>query len=423
MKKRLLFVALLCLLTMSVIGVGISSAQGKTYSVWVSSVFTDAQKAQLDRWSKTAGVTVDVESIADPFEQTVLARWAAGDRPDLLYFHAIGNWIVQLNPPETLVPLDGQPFIDKTVPGILEKSAYFQGHIYAAVLNYPYLDGVFYNKPVFEKYGLEIPHSYDDLVKLCETIKTKAPGVSAIFQAGGSQWPLQVLPFMMWNDDLVKNDLIAKLNKNEIKFTDPAFVAGVQKEKDLQDKGCYNSDILTATFEQQQKALIDGTTAMVFQGSWMVGSMIDSFGIDSLNKNVDFFGLSTNSNVVSWQTVGAGAVYIPKTDDATEKLGLDFINFATGDDYATYLKESHQFSILKGFDAPTDVPLVLQHANEQFLKDGAPQFQQTLVASYGAFETYLSAMVSGQSTAEEVMQNMANEYERSARAIGIPEFQ
>ena len=186
---------------------------------------------------------------------------------------------------------------------------------------------------------------------------------------------------MMWNDDLVKGDLIAKLNKNEIQFTDPAFVAGVQKEQDLLDHGCYNSDILTAKFEDQQQALIDGTGAMVFQGTWMVGAMIDSFGIDKLNENVDFFGLSTNSNVVSWQTVGVGAFYVPKTDEETEKLGLDFINFATGDDYGTYLKESRQFSILKGYDAPTDVPLVLQHANEQFLKDGAPQFQQTLVGS------------------------------------------
>jgi raffinose/stachyose/melibiose transport system substrate-binding protein len=425
MKNKFLVQSLVLLIVIAVFGVNLSAAQEEqTFTVWIPPVFTEAQQNQLDNWAELRGVTLNVEVFPTPFEQNVLARWAAGDRPDLLYFHAIGNWIVQLNPPENLQVLSDEPFVERTVPGILGMSSTYQGEIYAAVLNYPYLDGVFYNKPLFEEWGAEIPAGYDELLALCDTIKANAPDVAPIYIGGGDQWPLQVLPFMLWNDAIIENDSIAKLNTNEIQFTDPVFVDAVAKLKELQDHGCLNEDLLTATFENEQQALMEGRAAMVFQGSWIVGSLIDSYGEEAVNDTVGFFGLSMNSNVVSWQTTGTGAVYAPKTGDPDrEALARDFIDWATGEGYQDFLTESQQFPIIQGYDAPEDLPLVLQEANELFLENGAPQFQQTLVASYGAFESYLSEMVSGQTTPEQVMERMNTEFQRSARLLGVPGFE
>ena len=44
------------------------------------------------------GVKIQLQNIPLPFEQNVLAKWATGVRPDLLLWHGIGNWLVQLNP-------------------------------------------------------------------------------------------------------------------------------------------------------------------------------------------------------------------------------------------------------------------------------------------------------------------------------------
>lgn len=423
MKTRLIHALLPIVLLL--LGFGIVTAQDQpTISVWIPPVFTEAQQSLLDRWAEARGVTLEKEVFPTPFEQNLLARWAAGDRPDIMFFHAVGNWIVQLNPPANLQVLSDEPFVERTVPGILDKASAYQGEIYGAVLDYPYLDGVFYNKPLFEQYGWEIPGSYEELVALCEQIKTDAPDVAPIFTGGGDQWPLQVLPFMLWNDDIIANDTIAQLNRNEVQFTDPAFVSAIEKQKELQDLSCFNEDLLTATFEGEQQALMEDRAAMVFQGSWIVGSLLDGFGLDAVNEKVGFFGLSANSNVVSWQTTGTGSIYAPITgDEESEALARDFIDWATGDGYEQYLAESLQFPIIQEHETPADVPLVSQEANTLFLENGVPQYQQTLVATYGAFESYLSEMVSGQITPLQVMERMDTEFQRSARLLGIPGFE
>ncbi len=402
-----------------------SNAPGSdlTLTVWIPPVFTEAQKQQLADFSTATGIALETEVFPVPFEQNLLTKWATGDRPDILSFHAIGNWIVQLNPEENLQDLSGQSFVDRTIPGILDKSSTYKGKIYAAILNYPFLNGVFYNKKIFADHNLVAPSNYQELLTLCDTIKQEAPDVAPIYAGGGDIWPLQVLPFMLWNDDIVAGDVIAKLNRNEAKFTDPPFVEAIAKQKELVDRGCYNEDILTATFEGEQEALMGDQAAMVFQGSWIVGSLLDAYGLEDLDEKVGFFGLSEDSNVVSWQTVGAGAFYAPKTGDAEkEAAALAFIDWVTGPGYQDFLTESKQFPILEGYETPPDVPDVLQEANAAFLEAGVPQFQQTLLAQYGSFEQFLSEMLTGAKTPAQVGEALNAEFQRSAKSLGLPGF-
>lgn len=421
MNKR--FFAIAIALMLITLGISTVSAQGVTLTIWVPPVFTEAQLQMLEDYQTATGNTLEIENFPNPFEQTLLARWAAGDRPDLMFFHAVGNWIVQLNPPANLQPMTGEAFIERTIPGILDKAGSFQGVQYAAVLDYPYLNGVFYNRPLFESLDLPIPGNYEELLAVCATIQEQAPDVAPIYIGGGDQWPLQVLPFMLWNDDIIEQDTIARVNTNETQFTDPAFVDAVARLKELQDTGCLNDDLLTATFTGEQAALMEGRAAMVFQGSWIVGALRDAYGVEAMDETVGFFGMSTRSNVVSWQTTGTGAIYAPLTGDATrEAAAREFINWATGEYFGTYLANSAQFPIMQGYDTPEGVPAVLIEANEQFLANPVPQYQQTLLASYGAFETYLSEMVSGQITPLQVMERMDAEFQRSARLLGLPGF-
>ena len=428
MRKRTLAASVAALMVAASMGTTAlaqsPAAEPVTLTAWIGPVFSDAQKKQLDDWAAATGNTIETEVFPLPFEQNVLTKWATGERPDLLFFHAIGNWLVQLDPETNLQDLSAEPFVQRTIPGILDKSGSYNGKNYAAVLNYPYLDGVFYNRPLFEEHGWARPTNFTELLALCETIKTDAPGVAVINAGGGDQWPLQVPAFMMWNDALKADpDLIGKVNRNEASFADPVFVDGIGKLKELQDKGCLNEDVLTSTFTDQQQALIDGTAAMVFQGSWMIDSMKDSFGIPSLDENVGFFGLSTDSGVASWQTVGTGSVYAPLTGDAArEAASRQFIDWATGDDYGQFLEDSKQFPIIQGYDVPAGVAQVQIDANDALLADSVPQFQQTLEAAYGPFETFLQEMIAGQKSPQDVGDALDEEFEQSAKDLGLPGF-
>jgi raffinose/stachyose/melibiose transport system substrate-binding protein len=404
---------------------GTTSKKAVTLKVWVAAQgYYKPTQNQLKRFTKKTGIKLDVQVFPNPFEQNVLAKWASGDRPDILFFHAIGNWLVQLNPDKNLIPLDNEPFVKRTIPGLLNRAGSYHGHKYAAVINYPFLDGLFYNRQVFAKYGLKVPRNYADVIKVCNQLKQKAPDVSPVYMGGGDQWPLQVFAFMMWNDAIKKNpNLIAGLNTAKVKFTNPPFVWGIQAEKNLQNAGCLNKDILTATYTGEQKNLIDGKTAMVFQGSWIVQGLIDSYGIGKVNKLVGFAGVSRSTDVASWQTVGVGNLYLPKTGDADkEAAAKKFIDFATGPDYRIYLAESHQFPVLKGFPNPPGIAKPLIQANQWFLKDSVPQYQQTLQAAYGPFETFLQEMIAGKTDAKGVAQQLQDEFDKSAKQVGLPGF-
>jgi raffinose/stachyose/melibiose transport system substrate-binding protein len=402
-----------------------TSRKAITLKVWVAAQgYYKPTQHQLQRFTKSTGIKLDIQVFPNPFEQNVLAKWATGDRPDILFFHAIGNWLVQLNPSKNLVPLDDEPFVKRTIPGLLPKAGSYQGHNYAAVINYPFIDGLYYNRRVFAKYDLKVPHNYVQVVQICKQLQQKAPDVAPIYMGGGDQWPLQVFAFMMWNDAIKNNaGLIAGLNTHKVKFTNPPFVWGIQAEKNLQTMGCLNKDILTATFEGEQKNLNGGKAAMVFQGSWIVQGLIDSYGIGAVNQKIGFAGVSRSTDVVSWQTVGVGNLYIPKTGNAEkEAAAKKFIDFATGPDYRLYLAESHQFPVLKGFPNPKGIARPLVEANKLFRSDSVPQFQQTLQAAYGPFETFLQSMIAGKTTAKGVAQNLQQEFEKSAKQIGLKGF-
>ncbi len=236
-------------------------ASGVTLTLWAppGNFVTGAAKDLITRYEKKSGNKIQVVSFPAPFEQNVLAKWASGTRPDLLLWHGIGNWLVALNPTKTLNPLDGMAFVKKTQPNLLANSVTYKKHVYAAIIGFPDIDGMFYNGPLFSQYGLTIPHNFSDLLALCKTIRQKAPGIDPIYEAGGDQWPLQIFTFMMWNDAIKKNpDLLREVNQHKVKFSDQVFVKGIQAEKTLQDSGCYNPDVKTGTYGKELPALMDG---------------------------------------------------------------------------------------------------------------------------------------------------------------------
>ena len=82
---------------------------------------------------------------------------------------------------------------------------------------------------------------------------------------GGDQWATQ-----WWVQvqlaDAAKDGLWDKVNANKEKFTDPTIQGAIDNYKELIDEGLFNSDIKTATFDDQGNALLDGKAAMVDAG-------------------------------------------------------------------------------------------------------------------------------------------------------------
>lgn len=399
-------------------------ADSQVLTVWVDETQPEAKRDLLRRFEEASGHRLDIQIL--PVEAdyaAALSRWGAGERPDIMTWPANGAWMPRLTPHENLQSLTSEPFLESYVfDDLIAQSVTIDGEVYGAVIDYPFVNGVFYNRGIIDELGLEPPSNFADVLRICETLQSERPDVTPVFMGGGDQWPLQVMPFMMWNDAIVQDpDLIEKVNTNQTTFRDPRFVEGIAKVKELQDAGCLNNDILTAGYVDEITAIMDGRAAMLFQGSWLLGSLLDTYDLDAVNEAVGFAAVSADTNVASWQATGG--FVLPKTGDPDrEAAAREFLRFATGDGYAEFLEATSTFPLFVGHDAPEGLPTALVEANDALLANSIPQYEQTLRASKGAFETFLQEMVAGQKTAEEVAESLALEFERNARGIGLPGF-
>ena len=394
------------------------AAEPVTLTVWGSPGWNDAEKAVLQAYKDATGVTVNLELPKD--SDTVLAKWSSGERPDIMFYFADAAHLAALNPAENLQELSAEPFASKQLPSI-QTAMQFDGKTYAALWEYPYVFGTLYNKAILAEAGVEPPTNFDQLLAACQAIKAKKPDVAPIFFGGGDMWPLQHLVISMNLDGDRDGSFVDGLNNGTKKFTDPEWLKGLQDEKQLVDAGCFNKDLLTATFDQQAHSLVDGTAAININNTYEVSVMLNNDGAEKVDAAVGFVGLSQADGAAGFQ--GSTGIEAPKTGDAArEAAARAFINWYMLDGYPTFIAAFKDFPVMQDVDAPPDIPQIYKDANVAYLKDGLPIFSQRLRADYGDFPTLLNSMVAGQSSPEEVAAAMQAALEKSAKAIGLPGY-
>ncbi|WP_433435779.1 ABC transporter substrate-binding protein [Nonomuraea sp. CA-141351] len=137
------------------------------------------------------------------------------------------------------------------------------GKQYCVPMNVAYW-GMFFNKKVFDKYGLEAPKTWDDLVKVADTLKKN--GVKAFYHTS-------VLFSFVWFEQLLAGtdpDLYDRLSTGKAKYTDPGVVQVMEKWKSLIDAGYF---INPGDKTDPGDVLKNGKAAMVSFGTWFNTSM------------------------------------------------------------------------------------------------------------------------------------------------------
>jgi raffinose/stachyose/melibiose transport system substrate-binding protein len=259
-----------------------------TITIWQNSSDTEAENNLYRAWEKKTGNKIDLVSIASAsFIEATMTKWGTGSHPDILEWFADGAFLAGLNPDENLQPLDDLDFV-KLSSGLYDNTGNWNGHVYAVLLHAPVLYGMFYNKEVLDQAGIKPPTTYAELKAACATLKQKMPDVAPIFQAGGSSWPLTVLPFNLWGGDFAYGQKIA-YNEATFGAEGSPFVDALNKFVELQDAGCYNRDITTATEEDSARALVEGKAAILFQNTAeIVGLQAAAGSAEAMDRKIGF---------------------------------------------------------------------------------------------------------------------------------------
>jgi raffinose/stachyose/melibiose transport system substrate-binding protein len=392
---------------------------GVTLTIWAAQNSNTVPKTVISDFQAATGAKVDVVTIPDPYEQGVQTKVASGDKPDLAFWQPTASQLTALNASTNLQSLEGAPWVSKFKPALRDITGKLDGKRYAALISSPAVEGVYYNKQVFAKYGItSLPKNFGELIADAKTIKAK--GGTPFYEMGGDRWATQ-----WWVQvqlaDAAKAGLWDKVNKNQEKFTDPTILDAIKKYKELVDEGLFNSNITSATFADQGKALLAGDAAMVIQVNSFFSQLQATAKTPELNQKIGFFPISPTGNVGTFIPDQSNALVAFKTGDAKrESAARQLLSFWLGSEYPKFLADQNTVSLETDVPSPGTVPDALNSVSES-LTTAVGSMQALAVANPDLYLN-LANMLAGKMTPEQVASTTQSQFAQLAKAMGTSGF-
>lgn len=225
--------------------------------------------------------------------------------------------------------------------------------------------GVYYQKAIFDEYGLTAPKTWDEFIELCEVLQENGETVFA--QGTKEGWPLYEVIFSglganFYGGEAARQALMA----GELQLTDPQFVRAFEKIDELQrffPEGYQGIDYVS-----MQQMFGTGQAAMFIGGSWEIGIFEDlgssqdeigwfappvenaddqlsyCFHVDAgIGVNKDSENLEAAKRYIEWTATPEFAqlfmeelpgffAYTPGDYDLSNSLANEMINAASGAD-------------------------------------------------------------------------------------------
>jgi raffinose/stachyose/melibiose transport system substrate-binding protein len=282
---------------------------------WVQQV--NAFVSEFER--KNPAVKIQVTPKPGPSYPTLItSALAAGSAPDIFGF-APGGQYVQLAQAGHLHNLTGKIDIGALLPSATG-AMYVGNKVYGLPLLGEYTTGIYYWKPIFQKYHLSIPTTWTEFTNLCRTIQSKGtvPALGMPSQDGE-------LTTFFWTGMLttVRGPAgVAAVANGTAKLTDPDFLAGTEYFQSLVPyfaPGYASTNYLTgkADFAEGKCAMLEGGSAD-YTGYKDVNPQVDlgffahphspDFGMSTVNSGIDYlYGL--NSSVTNPDQIAAAVAF------------------------------------------------------------------------------------------------------------------
>ncbi|MFI6210149.1 extracellular solute-binding protein [Streptomyces sp. NPDC051041] len=266
---------------------------------------------------------IKVKYVNVPFDQAQNKfDTAAGSKgaPDVLRSEV--GWTPAFAKKGFFLPLDGTEALaeqDEFRPNLIQQAKY-EGKVYGVPFTTDTL-ALVYNKELFEKAGVEVPRTWDELKKAAATIKDKT-GVDGYW---GSTQGYYAQPFLHGEGtDTV--DVDAK----KITVTSPAARKAYATWQSLFDgKGLHKADTTADAYAHIQEAFVSGKVASIIQGPWE----ITNFYKGSAFEDKGNLGIATvpagSSGKAGAPTGGHNLSVYAGSDEAHQKAALTFVKFMT----------------------------------------------------------------------------------------------
>ena len=234
---------------------------------------TIAFRQVLGEYSRAyPGIRLEVDAVAQSYDQKLKTLLAAGEAPDIFmswgggFSRPIVDSGVALALDAYL--LDGTR--DRILPGMLENFTYDK-QVYALPTTLA-VGTLFCNRELFEKLGVPLPESFDDLLTAAAVFNRK--GIIPLIGGGKDLWPL-----MFYYDILALRTAGIRTCKEALNsvasFDQPGFIDAAARLQQLVRAGVFNANAVRLSWDEAVATFTRGTVAMLYNATW-VGGVIES---------------------------------------------------------------------------------------------------------------------------------------------------
>ena len=299
MKKRwlkLLSLSAAAVMTMSM-SASVYAAEGdedKTITYW--NIGTEgADKATLEyavnafNENTESGYTVENVAIQnDNYKERLVVAMSSGECPDMYTSWSGGpmNEYINSGFAQPVDELYEEYGLNDVFMEAATAQASYDGHIYAVPTYNVSLAGIFYNKDIFEEYGLEVPTTLSELEAVCDTLVEN--GITPFALANATKWTGS-----MYYQCLVARYAGLEPFQNAVdgsgSFEDECFKWAGEKIQEWVEKGYFPEGVNSMDEDagQAKQLIYQESAAMMLTGSWYTGT----FSTDSpeFYEKIDWF--------------------------------------------------------------------------------------------------------------------------------------
>ncbi|MCC6497717.1 MAG: extracellular solute-binding protein [Propionibacteriaceae bacterium] len=235
---------------------------------------------------------------------------------------------------------------DKYRPLALDYQRFDDGGLYMVPFEFE-MEFFWYNKALFEKAGVSVPKTLDDVISLCKPLRDS--GVIPISVDGQDGWPL--LRYMSYQPfRLAGPSYVDQLKKGDAKISDGVGSKAVQWMADLGSNECFQDGFSSQGYTDARDLFTSGKSATYQIGTWELASLTSKDLSADVRDNIDFFTLPTVDGAVTADnefTVVSG-IGMAISQQTYDPLMKDFLKFVL-DNYSERLAASGHLTPMKGY--------------------------------------------------------------------------
>lgn len=215
-----------------------------------------------DYMKENPSINVNVEFPGNEYENMMKVKMAANDLPDIFDTH---GWAV-IRYGKYLADLKDQPWASQMTDTIKDVVTDKAGKVHALVLSEA-KDGLTYNVDLLQKYHIDPPKTFDELMAAADKLKKESNGeVTPFYFSGIDDWMIGQFFDYFATSLLIspKQNEAQSLLDNKMDWT--KWTPLPEKFLDISKKGYMNKDVLTAKYSDLPKLFAQGKIAFTLLG-------------------------------------------------------------------------------------------------------------------------------------------------------------